>query len=114
MYMTKRNKRGLVDGAEGGRIERLKINGFMKYLLTLVSFQPMICVEIHRLTLQLLAHDFDPATNARKERKERISKNQKQQDRNKAHAETSDRQSHKQKLEKDLLTTRISTASMGK
>jgi regulator of ribosome biosynthesis len=61
--------------------------------------------------------EFDPAKAARDERKARVSKNEKQQLRNFEHAKGAQAQpkdEHKRVIEKTLVTSRISTASMGK
>ena len=61
--------------------------------------------------------DFNPSNEARKERKERVAKNEKQRLQNMARAqgpETSERDQRKRDIEKTLATTRVSTASMGK
>ncbi|KAL1743717.1 ribosome biogenesis regulatory protein-domain-containing protein [Schizophyllum fasciatum] len=56
--------------------------------------------------------DFDPRKAARDERKERVAKNQKQQQANIARDQGA--ASRKQELDKTVATTRLSTASMGK
>ncbi|KDQ08876.1 hypothetical protein BOTBODRAFT_117992 [Botryobasidium botryosum FD-172 SS1] len=59
--------------------------------------------------------DHNPAQAARQERKARIAKNERQHLGNVARAQSSDERSkRKVELERDLATTRISTASMGK
>ncbi|KAF8574199.1 RRS1-domain-containing protein [Ramaria rubella] len=65
--------------------------------------------------------DFDPAKAARDERKARITKNEKQRQRNADHAKSpqvpsskEERLERKKDIEKTLATSRISTASMGK
>jgi len=55
--------------------------------------------------------DFNPVAAARKERKERITKNEKQQLANVARAQQTGR---KNEIERTLLLTKASTASMGK
>ncbi|TRM59265.1 ribosome biogenesis regulatory protein-domain-containing protein [Schizophyllum amplum] len=59
--------------------------------------------------------DFDPRKAARDERKERISKNEKQRLQNVAREQgASARDQRKQELDTTLATSRVSTASMGK
>jgi regulator of ribosome biosynthesis len=55
--------------------------------------------------------DFDPAAAARDERKKRIAKNEKQTQANLLRAQKGER---KDEIERTLLTTKGSTASMGK
>jgi len=55
--------------------------------------------------------DIDPAMEARKERKERVAKNERQHLQNLARAQHVDR---KREIDRTLATTRSSTASMGK
>lgn len=59
--------------------------------------------------------DHNPAQAARQERKARVAKNERQQLRNLANAQSAEERSKKKaELERDLATTRVSTASMGK
>lgn len=58
-----------------------------------------------------IADGFNPATAAKVERKQRVAKNEAQRNANLARAERVERKST---LEKTLLTTKASTASMGK
>lgn len=60
--------------------------------------------------------DFDPAQEARNERKSRVAKNERQRLQNLARAQAaqSEREQRKEELEKTLAATRTSTASMGK
>ncbi|CAE6371457.1 unnamed protein product [Rhizoctonia solani] len=61
--------------------------------------------------------DYDPAIEARKERKARVAKNEKQRERNLTVAAASgqrEREETKSKLNRSLAITRASTASMGR
>lgn len=61
------------------------------------------------------ADDHNPAQAARQERKARVAKNERQQSRNLANAQSAEERAKKKaELERDLATTRVSTASMGK
>lgn len=62
-------------------------------------------------TFLLLADDYNPAAEAKSERKQRVSKNEGQRMANLARAERAER---KTEVEKTLLRTKGSTASMGK
>ncbi|KIL70305.1 hypothetical protein M378DRAFT_189851 [Amanita muscaria Koide BX008] len=57
--------------------------------------------------------NFDPRKEARDERKVRIAKNEKQQQQNLAR-QANPRETRKREIERDLVQTRISTASMGR
>jgi len=59
--------------------------------------------------------DYDPVKAARDERKERVTKNEKQRLKNMERAGTGpSKDERKHDIEKTLASTRISTASMGK
>ncbi|KIJ69772.1 hypothetical protein HYDPIDRAFT_142338 [Hydnomerulius pinastri MD-312] len=60
--------------------------------------------------------DFDPVQAARNERKSRVAKNERQKLQNIARAQSAreDREERKTDIERNLASTRISTASMGK
>ena len=111
----RRNRSGLIVGEGQARITRRKNSGLLSSQITQVS----LCVY------QLVGGDakfvadpeFDPAKAARDERKARIAKNEKQRLRNIEHSKSSQAQTkdeRKTDIEKTLVTSRVSTASMGK
>lgn len=87
----------------------------MKYPITLVS---LLLIAFGIIITEILAaDDYDPAVEARKERKARVTKNEKQKEKNLNVAAASsqrDREETKAKLSKTLAVSRVSTASMGR
>lgn len=63
------------------------------------------------LIARIIADDYDPANEAKSERKQRVAKNEGQRLANIARSERAER---KTEVEKTLLRTKSSTASMGK
>ncbi len=124
MYGMKSDKSGY-RGTEGEeRIERVKINGYMRLKRGTVR----LFLYIYMLSVLTLDADHDPAATARKERKARIAKNEAQHAANVAkasqltpnevqaarEAKTSIREKRKKELERGLLISKTATASMGK
>lgn len=113
----------MIGGGEEERIRRRKSSGSKSCLTKLVrkssrtSFHCLYSPLSHRVYtyhnsfVLSSADDYNPAAEAKAERKQRVSKNEGQRLANLARAERSERKSE---VEKTLLRTKGSTASMGK
>lgn len=119
----RRSKSGSTAGAGRVQTKRKKANGLHLFLQMLVRPLTRLCgvskIENRDLCIDV---DFDPTKKARDERKERVAKNQRQQEKNLSRAQQESTPSsaphpiaqRKRDIDRTLATTRTSTASMGR